>query len=46
MLQRLPAALSQVKAGNTSENLLSEIRQIIYSLYWAKQITKKKSITI
>ena len=33
MLQRLPIALAQVKAGNTSENLLSEIRQIIYSLY-------------
>ena len=33
MLQRLPAALAQVNAGNTSENLLNEIRQIIYSLY-------------
>ena len=33
MLQRLPTALAQVKAGNTSENLLNEIRQIIYSLY-------------
>ena len=33
MLQRLPIALAQVKAGNTSENLLDEIRQIIYSLY-------------
>ena len=33
MLQRLPIALAQVKAGNTSENLLNEIRQIIYSLY-------------
>ena len=33
MLQRLPIALVQVKAGNTSENLLNEIRQIIYSLY-------------
>ena len=41
MLQRLPAALAQVNAGNTSENLLNEIRQIIYSLYWAKEITKK-----
>ena len=35
MLQRLPVALAQVKAGNTSENLLNEIRQIIYSLYGA-----------
>ena len=41
MLQRLPIALAQVKAGNTSENLLNEIRQIIYSLYRAKEITKK-----
>ena len=32
MLQRLPIALAEVKAGNTSENLLHEIRQIIYSL--------------
>ena len=32
MLQRLPIALGQVKAGNMSENLLNEIRQIIYSL--------------
>ena len=41
MLQRLPIALAQVKTGNTSENLLNEIRQIIYSLYRAKEITKK-----
>ena len=41
MLQRLPIALAQVKAGNTSENLLNEIRKIIYSLYQAKEITKK-----
>ena len=33
MLQRLPIALAQVKAANTSENLLNEIRQIIYSLH-------------
>ena len=33
MLQILPIALAQVKAGNTSENLLNEIRQILYSLY-------------
>ena len=33
MLQRLPIALGQVKAGNTSESLLNEIRQILYSLY-------------
>ena len=41
MLQRLPVALVQVKAGNTSENLLKEIRQIIYVLYRAKNITEK-----
>ena len=41
MLQRLPIALAQVKAGNNSENLLIEIRQIVYSLYQAKEITKK-----
>ena len=40
MLQRLPIALAQVKGGITSENLLNEIRQIIYSLYRAKEITK------
>ena len=41
MLQRLPIALAQVKAGNTSENVLNKIRQIIYSLYRANEITKK-----
>ena len=41
MLQRLPIALAQVKAGNTSENLLNKMRQIIYYLYRAKEITKK-----
>ena len=41
MLQRLPIAVAQVKAGNNSENLLNEIRQIIYSLYQSKEITKK-----
>ena len=41
MLQRLLIALVQVKAGNTSGNLLNEIKQIIYSLYWVKEITKK-----
>ena len=41
MLQRLPIALAQVKAGNNSESLLNEISQIVYSLYQSKQITKK-----
>ena len=40
MLHRLPIALAQVKAGNNL-GLLNEIRQIVYSLYQLKQITKK-----
>ena len=36
MLQRLPIALAQVKAGNNSESLLNEIRQIVSSLYQSK----------
>ena len=41
MLKRLPIALAQVKAGNNSERLLNEIRQIVYSLYRSKEIAKK-----
>ena len=41
ILQRLSIALAQVKAGNNLEGLLNEIRQIGYSLYQSKQITKK-----
>ena len=41
MIQRLPIALAQAKAGNNSENLLNEIRQIIYLPYQSKEITKK-----
>ena len=41
MYQKLPIALAQVKAGDNSESLLNEIRQIAYSLYQSKQITKK-----
>ena len=40
MLQRLPIALAQINAGNNSENLLNEIRQVVYSLYQSKEITK------
>ena len=43
MLQRMPIALAQVKSGNTYENLLNEIRKILYSLH--REITKKQ-ITI
>ena len=41
MLQGLPIALAEVKAGNTCENLLNENGQIIYFLYRTKAITKK-----
>ena len=41
MLQRLLIALAQVKAGNNSESLLHEIKQIVYFLYQSKEITKK-----
>ena len=41
MLQRLPIALTQIKAGNNSKSLLNEIRQVVYSLYQSKEITKK-----
>ena len=41
MLKRLPIAFAQVKAGNNSESLLYEIRQIVYSLYRSKEITNK-----
>ena len=39
--QKLPITLAQVKAGNTSENLLNKIRQIINYLHRVKEITKK-----
>ena len=40
MTQKLPIALAYVKAGNTSEKLLNEIRPVICSLYQAKEVTK------
>ena len=40
MLQRLPISPSQIKAGNNSQSFLNEIRQILYSLYQSKEITK------
>ena len=45
MLQRLPIAYAQVKAGNNSESLLNETRQIVYTLYQSKQITIKCTTT-
>ena len=41
MLQRLTIALAQIKAGNTSKNLLNEIRQIIDFFYQSNKTTKK-----
>ena len=41
MLKRLTIALAQIKAGNNSESVLNEIRQIVYSLYRSEEITKK-----
>ena len=41
MPQRLSIALAQIKADNHSQSLLNEIRQIVYSLYQSKEITKK-----
>ena len=41
MLERLPIALAQVKAGNNSESLLNEIKQIVYFLYQSKKNHKK-----
>ena len=41
MLKRLPITLAQVTASNNSESLLNEIRQIVFSLYRSKEITKK-----
>ena len=41
MLQKKAIALAQGKLGNASENVLNEIRQMIYSLYWAKEIARK-----
>ena len=41
MLQRLPIVLAQVKAVSNLENVLNEIRQIVYSLCQSKDITEK-----
>ena len=40
MFRRIPIALAQTKAGNASKNLLNVICQMIYFLYWVKEITK------
>ena len=41
MLSRLPISLAQLKAGNNSEKLKNEIRQLLYSLYRSKKLTKQ-----
>ena len=40
MLSRLPISLAQLKAGNNSEKLKNEIRQLLYSLYHSKNMTE------
>ena len=48
MLSRLPISLAQLKAGNNSEKFKNEIRQLLYSLYRSKKLTKQlyKSLTL
>ena len=41
MLSRLPILLAEIQAGNNSKQLKNEVRQIIYSLYTSKQLSKK-----
>ena len=41
LLQRLPPLVAQVQSGNTSENFLNELGEIIYSFYWGKHFSKK-----
>ena len=44
MLRRLPMTLAQLKAGNNSNKLKNEIRQLLYSLYRSKNMTKQCTI--
>ena len=46
MLSRLPISLAQLKAGNNSEKLKNEIRQLLYSLYRSKKQLYKSLIDI
>ena len=43
MLSRLSISIAQLKAGNNSEKLKNEIKQLLYSLYRLKQLTKNIS---
>ena len=40
MLSRLPITLAQLKAGNNSEKLKNTVRELLYSLYTSKKLTK------
>ena len=40
MLRTLPITLAQLKAGNNSQNLINEIRQLLHSLYRSKKINQ------
>ena len=40
MIQRLPIALQQLKAGITLQSLLNKIRKTVHSLYRSKEVTK------
>ena len=40
ILSRLPITLAQLKAGNNSKKLINEIRELLYSLYCSKKLTK------
>ena len=40
MLNRLPISIAQLKSGNDSEKLKNKIRQLLYSLYFSKKLTK------
>ena len=44
MLSRLPISLAQLQAGNNSEKLKNEIRQLLYSLYRSKNMTKQFNV--
>ena len=41
MLSRLPISLAQLNVGNNSEKLKNKIRQLVYSLYRSKKLTKQ-----
>ena len=46
ILSRLPISLAQLKAGNSSEKLKNKIRQLLYSLYRSKKLTKNIYISL